>query len=167
MDKRVEQIIEGLHRLLKVSESSFIAKVTDNSKEFTVDVKDLNGTLYPDVRKVGTVGKNGIVPTPSNDSYVIVSRISNSDDLFISMYSEIDSIELMGGNNGGIAIVSGLVEKYNQIESDINSLKSAISAWIPVPNDGGSALKTALGQWYGQQLTITQVADIENDKIKH
>lgn len=167
MDKRVEQIIEGLQRLLRVSETSFIAMVTDNSKEFTVDVKDMNGTLYPEVRKVGTVGKNGIVPTPSNGSYVIVSRISNSDDLFISMYSEVDSLELMGGYNGGLAVVSRLVEKYNQLENDLNSLKTAIATWTAVPNDGGGALKVALSQWYGQQLTITKVADIENEKIKH
>lgn len=167
MDKRVEQIIEGLQRLLRVSETSFIAMVTDNSKEFTVDVKDMNGTLYPEVRKVGTVGKNGIVPIPSNGSYVIVSRISNSDDLFISMYSEVDSLELMGGSNGGLAVVSSLVEKYNQLENDLNSLKTAIATWTAVPNDGGGALKVALSQWYGQQLAITVTDDIENSKIKH
>lgn len=167
MDKRVEQIIEGLQRLLRVGETSFIAMVTDNSKEFTVDVKDMNGTLYPEVRKVGTVGKDGIVLTPSNGSYVIVSRISNSDDLFISMYSELDSLELMGGKNGGLAVVSSLVEKYNHLEDDLNSLKTAIAAWTAVPNDGGAALKVALTQWCGQQLQITKSDDIENKKIKH
>jgi hypothetical protein len=45
-------------------------------------------------------------------------------------------------------------------------LKTAISGWTAVPNDGGAALKVALASYYSNQLTVTQLADLANNKIK-
>lgn len=167
MDKRVEQIIEGLQRLLRVSETSFIAMVTDNSKEFTVDVKDMNGTIYPEVRKVGTIGKKGIVPTPSNGSYVIVSRISNSDDLFVSMYSEIDTLILMGGENGGLCITPTLIQELNKTNQLLTAIVGVING-TPLTQPGGSpsVLQTALKSAISGK-TIGDYSNVENKKIRH
>jgi hypothetical protein len=53
------------------------------------------------------------------------------------------------------------------LEKDVNALKSVFSGWTPISQDGGAALKSAAGTWFGQQLTVTSKSDIENDKIKH
>jgi len=174
MDRKIEQIVEGFKRHLKDVETSFIASVVEDKKT-TVDVKDFNGTLYPDVRKIATENAKGFVPMLPKDSYVIVSRISKSDDLFISMMSEIEGITLdvdgdiviNEGKNDGLVKVVELTDKINTIEKDINSLKQVFSTWVTAPNDGGAALKTASGTWFANTLQITQKSEIENDKIKH
>jgi hypothetical protein len=77
-----------------------------------------------------------------------------------------DNIIFNNGTLGGMVKVEDLVTKLNNLENDINSLKNVFSTWTPVPNDGGAALKTAAGVWFGQQLTPTQKSDLENEKIK-
>lgn len=74
-------------------------------------------------------------------------------------------ITLNDGAMGGLVKVIQLTQKLNALESAVNQLKQIFSAWVPVPQDGGAALKTAASSWAGQQLQTTQRADIENDKI--
>lgn len=78
-----------------------------------------------------------------------------------------DSIELNGGENGGLVNIQDLTDKLNNIEKDINSLKRAFTTWVPVPQDGGSSLKAGVASWAAQQLVQTQVSDLEDDKITH
>lgn len=77
-----------------------------------------------------------------------------------------DEIVLNGGTLGGLVKVGELTERLNLIEKDINSLKQKLSGWMPVPNDGGSALKTALSAYFTESLQETQVKDIENERVK-
>ena len=72
-----------------------------------------------------------------------------------------------GGQNGGMAKTPKLKEKINALEKEINDLKTAINAWVVVPQDGGQALKLALETWIAQQIVPTQLSEIENDKIQH
>jgi hypothetical protein len=77
-----------------------------------------------------------------------------------------DKVVFNNGTLGGMVKLNDLVSKLNTLESDINTLKAAFSAWVVAPGDGGAALKTATGAWYGHQLQPTQPADLENPKIK-
>jgi hypothetical protein len=72
-----------------------------------------------------------------------------------------------GGSFGGMAKTGVLATKLNNLENDLNTLKTAISAWVPVASDGGAALKLALATWYAATLTNTTQASISDDKIKH
>jgi hypothetical protein len=74
-------------------------------------------------------------------------------------------IEFNGGENKGMVLVESITDRLNKIEDDINSLKTAMTSWTPVPQDGGAALKGATASWASQRLVNTQVSDIENDKI--
>ena len=61
--------------------------------------------------------------------------------------------------------------RYQEIEVeyyDFNWKKQRqkLSGWTPVPNDGGSALKTALSSYISESLKETQVRDIENERVK-
>jgi hypothetical protein len=109
----------------------------------------------------------------------------DKDNAFIELTSEVDKIEITidsqkleidtngfvfnTGNFGGLIKIEELVNKLNRIENDINTLKQIFStSWIPVPNDGGAALKTAAAAWSGNQLNpITSVSNLENTKVKH
>ena len=118
------------------------------------------------------------VPVLPKDSFVIVSRISNSNDLFISMMSEIGGIALdvdgdiiiNGGKNDGIVIVGKLLEKINQLE---DKLKSHQHGYIPYPG-GVAATPVSTTSAYAllpPDLTLqfpnTQQSEIENKKITH
>ncbi len=43
------------------------------------------------------------------------------------------------------------------VEAQLEDLKSAINGWVPVPNDGGAALKTALTAWLASSSVVGSV----------
>ena len=176
MDSRVEEIIEGFKRHLKGVETSFIATVEEDKKT-TVDVKDFNGTLYPDVRKIATENAKGFVPMLPKNSYVIVSRISKSDDLFISMMSEIEGLALdvndtiivnEGKNTTAKAdILKKELEKMSKrIDGILDSINSATV--VATPQDGGTAFLGFFKAAISLNVTNKEnFSEIENEKIKH
>ena len=96
MGKEAE-IAALLRKLCNIdTDFSFIAEVTENyPNEQYVDVKATDGTVYPKVRKrSGIDGKKGILATPVKGSSVIVSRLHDSDDLFIAAFGEIESYKI-------------------------------------------------------------------------
>jgi hypothetical protein len=96
-----EKIVRGLIGLGKSPEGTFVAIVENNypEKEY-VDVRNLSGTLYPQVRKRAAIENStlGIIITPSEGSSVIVSRLESSDELFIEMFSRFDTISVTTGS---------------------------------------------------------------------
>lgn len=142
----------------------------------TADVAPINGNAEIfDVRLQSSLnGLNGLCIFPVVGSVVVVTFLNKLTG-YISLFSEIekivldvnDTIEINGGTNGGIVKVNDLLNKLNAVENDLNNLKSLLSAWVPVPSDGGASLKTALASYFSQTITPTLLVDIENDKIKH
>ena len=157
----------------------------------SVDVSKKSCTVEPsngdadilDVKLIADQSK-AILLIPKIGSKVVVSMF-DKDNAFIELTSEVDKIEITidsqkleidtngfvfnTGNFGGLIKIEELVNKLNRIENDINTLKQIFStSWIPVPNDGGAALKTAAAAWSGNQLNpITSVSNLENTKVKH
>jgi hypothetical protein len=165
-----KSIIDNLSALGRGKDKTFIATVVENYPDKDiVDVKDLSGTLYPDVRKRSAIGNpdKGINITPAKNSTVLISRIGESDELFIAMFSEIESIKIDGGYNAGLVKVIKLTERLNLIEKSINELKNYMKSWVPATGDGGAALKTIASTWSNEPLSETDKAIIENEKIKH
>lgn len=164
------EILRGLQVLGAGNEKTFLATVEKNypDKDY-IDARCLSGTLYTEVRKRAAIGEpdKGILITPAVGSSVIVSRIGESDELFVEMFSEADAVQFNGGKNEGLVKVVELTAKLNSLESDLNALKNVFTAWVTVPSDGGAALKTAAATWAGQKLTKTTKTEIQNNKIKH
>lgn len=154
---------------------------------FTAEVKSVEGETctvligeleVPDVLLTpadeGADGK--LVITPKVGSQVTVADLSGGElrQLAVVHWGEVekisltaDSIELNGGDNGGLVKIEALTDKINNIEKDINKLKQVFTTWVPVPQDGGSSLKSGVASWAAQQLVQTQVSDLEDDKITH
>jgi hypothetical protein len=112
-----------------------------------------------------------IVPQPG--SRAIIASINNSDDWLVLKCGNIqkilincNDIEFNDGTLGGMCKRDGVKAQLNNLENDVNNLKSAFNAWVVVPNDGGAALKAASASWAGASLTTTVNSDIENTKIK-
>ncbi len=118
-------------------------------------------------------GTTGIVLIPKEGSFIVASFFDKTTG-FVSLTSELekilidtDLVQYNGGDNGGLINIDDLVTQMNKAQNDLNSLKTAISGWVPVANDGGAALKVALTNFFGAQLTLTVKGDMEDTKITH
>ena len=125
---------------------------------------------------------NGILIIPVVGSNVIATPL-NSAAAFISLFSEIERIEIKigattveltdqevtinGGQNNGLVKVLPLVSQLNAIKNDINTLKAVFNSWVTVGGDGGAALKAAAAVWSAQNIATTQQSDLENNKVTH
>lgn len=151
-----------------------------------MDCKSDVGVEYYDIL-LSLDNTNGVMLVPEVDSKVAIGMFENSDtDGFMIMADKVESIVIRisqgfiirvdksgvatinGDKHGGMAITPEVLKRLNAIEDDINKLKTVFAtAWTPVVQDGGAALKGAAATWAGQQLSKTRIQDIENDKVKH
>lgn len=92
-----------------------------------------------------------------------IIKIDQVDQLLINCKT---NVQFNGGKLGGMVKVADIVTQLNNLENDINTLKSAVSGWSPVQYDGGLALKAATTAWAGANLQLTIRSDIENTAIQ-
>jgi hypothetical protein len=176
------ELSTALQRMVKtVTRGSVVVDgtiISVDESAFTCDVKvgdSVSSSTYYDVPlRVLISNQASVIEIPEIDTQCVIcfrdSNIGRPQILMIHKALKIlvicDQIVFNNGTLGGLVKVNDLVAKMNAIESDINILKTAFSAWVVVPSDGGAALKTATAAWYGQQLQPTVPADLEKQKIK-
>lgn len=78
-----------------------------------------------------------------------------------------EAITINGGDNMGLAKVQSIAGRLNLLEQDLTIAKAAFTAWVPIPMDGGLALKTAIASWAAAALAPTVASQLENKTIKH
>ena len=162
----INQYIDAkLRREHFYSDLAIVKSVDDTTRKATIEI--VNSELEITARTQAQINlTGGLYIKPSVDSYVIVNWV-NKLLCFISCYSEIDSITYQNGENLGIPKTPETVAQLNKLEQDINDLKQIFSTtWIPVPTDGGAALKAAAATWAGSVLTETVNDDIQNENFK-
>lgn len=141
----------------------------------------------PDIRLSVIKGGSdkGLLVTPAAGSIVMVADLSGGAlrELAVVGFTEVESIdakigsskvhiadgmiEMNDGKNDGLVNVKGLVQKLNAVEQDVNNLKTALGGWVPVPQDGGAALKASITGWAAKSLATTTQNDIEDTKVTH
>lgn len=149
-------------------QSLFTAKVLSTDGE-TCCV-DADGLVWSDVQLRAVVNgeESGILITPKTGSYVTVADLSGDlTQIVVVGFSEVESIKINGGHNGGLINIEDLVKRLNYIEDKIGALMDIFNDWPVTPEDGGAALKSALFPWYTGQIKKTRRADIEDEKVKH
>ena len=179
--------------------TEFVEKRSPNNDSLVCTVKSIDTATYTcycepigdfaDIQQVKVklaADKFGFFLVPKVDSMVIVSFTSDNSG-FISMVTEIDDLVVYIDSNNklevddtgfkfndgtldGMVKVNSLVTKLNAQENKLNALITAIATtFIPVPNDGGAALKALIAGLVPTTLaptTPTVKADLENTKIK-
>lgn len=115
----------------------------------------------------------GLVLIPKEGSFIIISFM-NRTQAFVSLTSELEKVlvdtdlfQFNGGDNDGLVKIGDLIAKLNNLENDINNLKSIFSAWAPVANDGGAALKGLLATYSGDTFVPTLQTELEDTKVTH
>lgn len=143
-----------------------------DAREKTMTVVGVEDDLeYYDVE----LGLGSVFVYPAAGSTVLIGIVEGqASAAFLLSAGKAERIEvaadveivLNGGGDGGLVLVGNLAGVLNKIQQDVNDLKTAVSGWTPVAQDGGAALKTALGPWVGRQLEMTKETDLENEKVK-
>lgn len=180
MSSKSDQLVRAIREIARDPNAEVYAVLAEviavDEGERTCTIEPLNGDAQVTGIRFANSANAMFLAVPAIGSIVLVDFFEDSEG-YISMFSEVDSlvfsttpgnvIQLQDGSFGGIVKVTDLVSKLNAIEQDINNLKSAISDWTPVPNDGGAALKAALASYAGSTLTQTTRQDLENESITH
>jgi len=105
---------------------------------------------------------------PKENTLCLIGLIENNAAATFLIYAEeLEETVFNGGEHKGLVKVSELTTQLNAIERDINKLKSLFGSWVPVAQDGGAALKTALSDWISNNIIESSENDLQNDKIKH
>jgi hypothetical protein len=133
----------------------------------TCDCLPINGNAaFLDVRLKAGAG-NGVLMIPKEGSVVIVQPI-NDETGYISLFSEIESIQFLDGSYDGLIKIADLVNKINGIEDKLNDILSTLKTHTHAGvTSGASSTAPPVDFVAILPLTKTQQAEIENDIIKH
>lgn len=156
----------------------FVADVNEAEQTCSVNIaaEGEEALILPGValRSVSDGDNAGIMFIPERGSHVVFCKIEGQSDYVLIKTSKLrkvilncDDIVINEGLNEGLVKVLALTDKLNAIENEINELKNALLAWMPIPNDGGAALKSVVTGWASQAMTLTNIKELQNDKIKH
>lgn len=133
----------------------------------TCEVSFADGTPNTEPLLQQSETDTGLLLVPVVGKPVVVSYKS-TENSFISMFSDIEEVIFQDGANEGIVKVIELTDKLNNLENDINTLKTVFATtWVVVAQDGGAALKAAAATWAGSTLTPTIKSEIQNNKFIH
>ncbi len=156
---------------------NFEAKVisVDKDKDTCVvqaeDAPEIEGVKLRSI--IGNITTKLIV-YPKVSSYVTVSVLHNMpNELYVSQVSEVDEIATNceqvtynGGEHGGIVNWPDLKTQLDKTNEVVNAIVESLTTWVPIANDGGTALKTkAIAELAGKTTGV--YTDLEDTKIKH
>lgn len=134
------------------------------------------------IRVIIDENEAGVMIFPLIESVVLVGLISDTDAYLLSC-SEVERMVINTGKfrfevddegnaifdqgeNEGLVKLPELRTEIDKLNSYLNTIKQTFSTWVPVPNDGGSALKVAMNSALASQQTA-DLSGVGNDKIKH
>lgn len=153
------EIREELLKLLNRRSWFLVAKVTKVSGE-TCTI-DANGLEIEGVRlkAVEDGDENSLMVTPKVGSMVLVADISGGElrELGVIAYSGVETIQINGGNNGGIININELVQKLNELVETFNA-----HTHIVTTSSGSGTAERNPGL-----AARFEARDFEDDKIKH
>ena len=97
----------------------------DDRQHHLADAVALPVDVYPDAQAL-----------PVTD-HLVIGKVGGSAAIHVK-----DGVVELGGETG-----SDFVALASKVNQQINDLRTAMNLWVPVPSDGGAALKTALTDW--------------------
>lgn len=119
--------------------------------------------------KIGCKCLIGIIGNNESNAFLIyaeeLDEIEITDSTGFKYHLKEGVLRLNGDNLGGIV---NAIELKNQVDKNtelLEAIKNAFQSWIPVPEDGGAALKASSSSFVG--LPTADLSNIQNEKIKH
>lgn len=192
--KKIEKVRQAIKELADNGPEIYTGKIASVDEDNQCcDVTITEGVTVSQVRLKMAMGSDvGIYTIPKKDAYCVIAKMDGDVDYCLIQCSEVTKFHVKidqetfeitkdghvfdGGNNGGMVITKKAVERWNNIEKDINKLKSLLqtilSAVVNEPGNGApsafqAAMQAAFAQYYGNSLSLTTDNDVKNDKVKH
>ena len=190
------KIIDAIKQVVKsmLKEQSFRAKVLSVDKtNDTCDVEPIRGgAKYLDVKLKSVINPTDskILVYPKVGSVITVSIVDNNTaDVFVSQYSEFESIlienkkskvlipetgnieiafeklTLNDGLEGGLIKINELKTQLDKNTKVLKQIQTVFKNWAVTPNDGGAVLKGLSTSF--SSLPTALLNNIENKKITH
>jgi hypothetical protein len=108
----------------------------------------------------GAVAIPGVYPRKERLADVHAENLVLGRDGGVQIHLRPDGTLSLGEETPGdwLAMAAKVLSELQKAEQDLNDLKTAITAWVPVPADGGAALKAALVAWCASPVVMTSVA---------
>ena len=188
-------IADNIRKLVGTTDfDTMLCTVKSVDDDTTCTVKTVKtGVEYKNIKLSANINEDkGIYVFPKKDSYVLVTMTDKVQG-FVSMFSDIEKVRIKiddtveveaggdvkvdckgkiifnGGNNDGLVVAEKTASKISNLENEINQLKDIFGKmWVPVPMDGGGALKGAITAWAAMPIQpTTKKNDLWNDKITH
>lgn len=134
-----------------------------NLQEGTM-VATREGLDYEDV----LLGLGPDITVPELGSKVLLGLVENQRAATFLLFAERIAERRINGNaHGGLVRANEVAKEFAIIQQEINALKQVLIAWVPVPSDGGAALKAASASWSAQPLMTTLSQQLQNPKVSH
>jgi len=180
-----DQVRERIREIVGVKYETFPAEVVAVNTD-SVNVLPIGDEAQIfDVRLKAALDEqdSGVMIVPKLGSTVLVTMIGGrEEECFVSMVSDAEEIRVKIGQTsffldergivinegkfGGLIKIEELRSELKKITDYLTAVKQVFSTWIPVPSDGGAALKTQMNGALASQ-EIPTFSQIENDKVKH
>jgi len=151
MSKELDKIRKRINdTMLELAEQTYLATVGSVDKEERTCVVEIEEVEYEDVRlfSVADAELKGFVMLLKIGSQVLVSRIGNSNEMFVSMFSVVDGVTLTIEGATLTADAKGFAMVREQ-----NSLKKTLEAMLD------AIMKMTVTTQMGQSGTPINVAD--------
>ena len=142
---------------------------------FDIPIKVLKGS-QASLIEIPTVGTTCLINFRDNNvQRPQIYQVDKCDKILIQIAGDngtqtleisADGFVFNEGKQGGMVILQNVVDRLNNLEDDINKLRSAFNQWIIIPSDGGAALKTAAATWMSKSLEKTKTEDLANQYVK-
>jgi len=176
----MSEIIDAIRTAVKsmIKPDLLIGKVESfNDQDWTINLTLNIGAKVEDctIKSVLNGESSGIFIEPVVGSYVLCGLTDGKlENLTAIVYSEIKSIKFVPTEKlifrnedfGGLVKSQKVHDEIKALKDEVNSLKSKLAAWLPVPTDGGAALKAILSTFYTPLPPAVQT-DYENPNVKH
>lgn len=104
--------------------------------------------------------------TPVINSVVIATFLSK-DTAFISIYSEVESVQIRGDQYGGLIKVEELVTQLTKLTARVDGIIDAINKGVPIPQDGGVGLQNTIKAALLSLVDKEDFNNLENENVKH
>lgn len=124
----------------------------------------VDGLDYDDV----LLGLGPDITVPEVGSKVLLGLVENHREATFLLFAERVALRRINGDVfGGLVKADTVAAELNALKQDVTMLKGVLAGFIPIPGDGGAALKAAAASWASQQLQPTVSKDLQNLIVTH
>lgn len=148
---------------VKVQTCWVTAKTVNWTEKTMTAVGQTDGLEFYEV----SLGLGAFCRRPKVGSICLIGLVENQDAAaFLLDAEEVEEFSFHGGELGGLVKAIELKAQLDKSNAVLQSIMQVLLSWVPVPSDGGAALKTAMQSALSGK-TVGHFADLENEKVKH